>query len=242
MKHLKITNDSMELEIIENKKSTFKNAYTDIFENLNFKTTFDIGTFEAYYSYIKNKLGKSAIESCKVVLSSDLCLSKKIPLYDITQKNNLNLSSNLDDIGNISNKLINSDLITTYYCENDIDILTACLFHFVSNGYLVRQCSNCKKWFLTKDRRSKYCDRTNDKNMTCLQQHNSQRELNRRKDPAIALDKKIRDRLDKRSSDEINIYIAEYDKVKSKCNEVEMLNWLKEQDKKYLKRKTGGAK
>jgi len=243
MKKTKITNDNFNIEIIEDEKLITKNASVDIFNNIDMNTNFSIGTFEGYFSYIKNELGKSDDESCKIVLSSNLCLSKKIPLYDVTHKNELDLSCGVEDIKNICNKLIKSDIVTTFYCDNDTDVITACLFYFVSKGYILKNCPNCHQWFLEKKAKVKYCSRTNEKNMTCLQQHNSAKEMERREsNPIVALDKKIRDRLSNRATNDIEQYIIEYERTREKYNDKELKKWLEEKDNYYLIRKKGGNK
>lgn len=236
-----ITNDNLDIVMVKNKTQTTKNMNKDILHNLDIgKNLLDIGTFESYYSYIKDKLKQPSEVACRIVLSSDLCFSHRIPPFEINTKNNIDLSKSLNDVDKTSKELLKSDIITTYYCdENEMfmkDLLSACLYHFTCSGYLIKQCPMCKNFFLEKNKRIQFCSDV------CRKKHNSNKEMQRRKDnPIVALDKKIRDmfsvRGDMESEAEFEKYTQEYSKLKKKLNDDNLLKWLKEQHNNYLRRK-----
>ena len=233
-----IKNDELDIEIIENNTSKKININKDILHNLGInKNFFDIGTFESYYSYIFNELKQSREVSSRIVLCSKLCFSHRIPPFEIKTNNNINMTNDLGNIKDICIKLLQSDTITTYHCENTQDLLSACIYHFTCNGYLIKQCPICKSFFLEKKKKVLFCSDI------CKRKNATNKEMERRKnDPKVAIDKKIRDMLSSRDGNEINQYMIEYQKAKDTMNDKQLLNWLNSQHINYLKKNKGGCK
>jgi len=173
--------DSMDITIV-NEKGRINLNVNDIFDEIkeSNSTYTHLGMFETVFNYCKENNFNNK-DSCLYILNSNLCLSKKIPPstveyisihYNKYQITNWEIPSSkeLDKIfENISDNSFKIKI--TYECKTRIDIFTACLFHFVSRGHILKVCPHCKKWFLTKSRNDQvYCDRNSPQypNMNCV--------------------------------------------------------------------------
>ena len=60
--------------------------------------------------------------------------------------------------------------VYSYECNRILDLCLSCLHYILANGYTVKKCAVCNKYFVAKNRSDTlYCDRTspNDKTKTC---------------------------------------------------------------------------
>lgn len=99
--------------------------------------------------------------------------SSKSDYYEL---NDYNLSQISDDemfkskITDIKKTIKKSKIktITIYECKNDLEIICACIYHFVKNGHSIGKCSYCGKYFITTKRiLEKYCLRNSNGNKNC---------------------------------------------------------------------------
>ena len=153
---------------VEKDKNVVLNV-NDIFDNIQESNSIyvHIGLFSTIFNYCMNS-NLSIKDSVNFILNSNLCLSKKIPPYTIEYLNdnsinikNLELPSS-DELCNIIDEMkkTSTKIRTNYECENNLDIISACIHYFVSRGHKLKVCKHCKKWFLTDNRNDQeYCKR-----------------------------------------------------------------------------------
>lgn len=173
-----IENDNFNVKVVENNsKETIINASIDIF---NIKDDVFKGLLGAI-----NDLNNVNIDNVYLLICAWYGEipkhSKKYSvngneLKDTLYLKNYNLS-NLNDLEafNKNIKVIKKSLlnkkkaaITTYYCDNKVEIAIACIYHYTKYGHSLRKCECCNQYFISlKKQDEKYCVRLNDNKKTC---------------------------------------------------------------------------
>ncbi len=90
---------------------------------------------------------------------------------------------------------IESEKLTTYYCDNLQDIVVALIYHTLKSDYIFKECGNCKKLFVpTTNRNEEFCDRISPQysTKTCKAANVLMKSLEREKSSELKiLEKKI---------------------------------------------------
>jgi len=159
-----------------------------------------------------------------------------------------NFNENKENIGiyySLRDKNENDVYSTTYVCNDFLDICISSLHFILSNGYSIRQCENCGKYYIPYNRSDTlYCDRASPQveNKTCKEYGAFKTyQDNLKINEAMGLYRKIymqKQMLAKRNPD-IDTYKNEFEEFKKESkqwkedikkgakNELDYLEWLK---------------
>lgn len=238
---LTICNDDLLVDIYslntdEDKNKHQKLNVNDLIKNSGIIEDKLLQQFNYFYNYIVNELKLKREFALKKVISSNLSFNRRIPLHYVKEFGDYSLYDDKEKIESQILNSINDDVVTLYYCNDRTDWVIACLYHFLKSEYSLKKCPQCNNWFLEKKKKIIYCSDS------CNKKNKSIREMKRRENnPIVAMDKKIRDMLDSRNTDELYKYISDYKMYKEKYNDEELLNWLQQEHKNYLVRNKDGV-
>lgn len=163
-----MNDEDMFIKIISNKKELVVNV-NDTFDEICEDNALyvHIGIFKTIFDYCIN-CNLSIKDSVTFVLNSNMCLSKKIPVYKevFTSLNQIKIKNwelpTENELNDIADKIAisPSKKQTIYECENNLDVITACIYHFCKRGHRLETCKHCKKWFISESRNDQtYCKR-----------------------------------------------------------------------------------
>jgi len=220
-------NDSNLVVTINDKKGLRKANFNDMLKNINMNIYFALGTFKAYYDELKKSRLLKTEQICKILLTSKLFPSHRIPSNYQLLKTDIDLSNGTDKIEKIALRLFNTPINTIYECKNNEDIISACLYHYITKGYILKYCANCENWFLGKGKKeccSTKCKNEYDKK---YKTHKVNLEKQRIQQPIPRKLKQIRQMLEKRNTSDKEIFESELRIFKeNNPTDEKLLNWL----------------
>lgn len=182
---------------IDNKKELIDiNEYLLNTQDINIKLI--LTSIVERYKYITEELQQTPLTACEIILQSNLSFNKRIPLHEVINSYDVNLSSTEKEIQRQIKKQLEKDKITVYYCDTTNDIYEAIIYHYSINGYNLRQCQQCGNCFFRNDKRGLYCKNCSDK---VTQNNKNIKAKERLKDPTEQLIHKIGARLRARTKD-----------------------------------------
>ncbi|MDD2391982.1 MAG: DUF6076 domain-containing protein [Bacilli bacterium] len=225
MYNLIIRNDDFNIKIVdvENKKERYINASYDIFDFQDKDSKYIINLF---ISMCENLFEGKYNNDYVIFFFTTMILAEDFPLKKFLQPKvfqnadkilkqlprNLEFSKILDEqyarkFKKDFNKLFNrqkADTITTYYCENECEIVASCLLHFIKLGKPIIKCSHCGKYFIPVNRNdTKYCDRLNNNNKTCKEINMYNKQIESIRDVEKKLYKSVYNTIRNRNSEEL---------------------------------------
>lgn len=150
------------------------------------------------YKYITVELQQTPITACEIILQSNLSFNKRIPLHEVKNSYDVNLSSTEKEIQKQIRKHLSEDKITVYYCDTVRDIYEAIIYHYLINEYYLRQCQQCGACYFRDDKRGLYCKNCSDE---ITQNNKNINAKERLKDPTEQLIHKIGARLRARTNE-----------------------------------------
>lgn len=199
----------------------------DIFKKLvDIKIDKCLQVFLSLYNKFK-KINLMSLKELLLIAFKSEYPSIRIPLDEI----NIDFDFTIYDI-DIEKFLKNKhDTYTVYYCNNNCDLILACVFYYLQYGYRLKKCPICKNWFIeNKNVKQKFCDEK------CRKKSNSIRSLqNRNNNPIAKVLKKIVDMLQSRDTNELQKFYAEYQQIRDKLSKDELLKWLQNKHQELKK-------
>ena len=173
-----IKNDDFNIKVIDNNNNENNiNASVDIFNNndnvflglLGVINGFENIDIDNIYLLICAWYGEIPKHTQKYIVSgNELENTLHLKNYNLSNLNDLELFNK--NIKVIKKRLLNKKkaIITTYICDNKIEIAVACLYHYIKYGHSLRKCECCNQYFISlKKKDEKYCVRLNDNKKTC---------------------------------------------------------------------------
>lgn len=236
-------------ELIAIKKDNKKETIININEYLKTKSL-SLQYFIDYFNYFVNELYQEPLFACKLILESGSFFKKRIPLSNI-ETHSIKLFDNIDTIRKNINTIRDGDKIYKYYCDDDMDILIAIIYHCISQGYYLRQCEKCGTCFFKDDKKGKYCNECSQTSISNSKNEYSQKKKNNPIEITISA---IHSKLNARKNNEYKYILTSSDfnkeleeKRKQKSTGIITDNqfnaWVMKCDKKArLKKKDGGSK
>ena len=223
MKVIKIKKNSLELEI-NNEKANANEIIKDIWANEKLiSVQMQLTTFFEKYNELTNDISFRKQNDVNVLLS--ICNFPN-PNIDF----GLDLNSNIQDINKAFEDYKNNNTVI-YKVTTVQELLSVILYHYISNGYKLKNCVICDNFFLEKDYRVSYCSEK------CKKRSNSKKEIERRKKDEIAhLYKLTYSMLDNRGDEYFDNFKLDYKRNKMVMSKKELKKWL-EQTHKSLKRR-----
>lgn len=210
-------------------------------------TYMQLGIFNMHFKNFPIKNNKDKAKACVFILSK-IVFNREIPKYteryifnkkdDVEYKYGNAELPNSEELHSILKEFKNSHIQKeiSYKCKYKRDVIVVCLYHFISRGYVLKECPICSEFFLTNTPKDKYCKRNNN---YCSKKAHSVKTLQKRNsNPIQKYNKRIRDMLENRKDGiDIDIYREDYERVKLEYDEKQLLEWLKEKHKNYLIKK-----
>lgn len=248
---LKITNDDFNVEIIDNKGIRNINASYDIFDfNDEDSKKFINGYTSMGNDFFKGQFNNEFTMFYISLVTNIPEIKKRQLTNNVIREDSLKYNgnflfgeNNLPKYKKELNKLWKdyqnntNDIITTYHCDNNKDIIVSCLIHFINAGRTIVKCSRCGKYFIpTKRNDTKYCDRIDSQtNKTCKELNIYQKQLENGKEEEKKIYKSVYNTLRNKygsQSKEMNDFMtnAQMWKDKLKNNTItkkEYIEWLK---------------
>ena len=173
-----IKNDDFNIKVIDNNNNENNiNASVDIFNNndnvflglLGVINGFENIDIDNIYLLICAWYGEIPKHTQKYIVSgNELENTLHLKNYNLSNLNDLELFNK--NIKVIKKRLLNKKkaIITTYICDNKIEIAVACLYNYIKYGHSLRKCECCNQYFISlKKKDEKYCVRLNDNKKTC---------------------------------------------------------------------------
>lgn len=239
---LEIENDNLMIKIDNN----VINASIDIFSNIDditkgmIECLLELNNITLETAFYILSMWCGGIPNHKIkYLNSSKSDYYELNDYNFSQIENKELLNNkITDIKkSIKNKKIKT--ITTYECNSNIEIVSACIYHFIKNGHSIRKCSHCGKYFITTKRiLEKYCLRTNESGKTCRDIANNKNRMESQKKEPQLTEHRVRTNLLKNASQEVyNEFMKEKAIWKEKYKKElitldEYITWLKSNNKR----------
>ena len=234
-------------ELVAIKKEIDKETKIDINKYLKNKVL-SMQYFKDYFYYLVDELYQEPLFACKLILESGSFFKKRIPLSYI-ETPTIKLFDNISTVRENINKIKDGDKLYKYYCDDDMDMLIAIIYHCISQGYYLKQCENCGVCFFKEDKKGKYCYNCSKKNISKSKDKYSQK---KKDNPIEIIISSIHSKLNARKNNEdkyvltsnvFNDELREKRKLKSlgKITDNEFNTWVLESEKK-ARLKNGGSK
>ena len=152
-----------------------------------------------------------------------------------------NLDTKNVSIEKTYNKFKNDKVYSHRFTTNK-ELISIILFHFITHGYILKQCIICDNFFITKDNKNKCCSEE------CRKKRHSHRSIEYKDNNPLQKEKaNIRDMLKARADideDELNNAIKKCDRIikSGKYTNDEKLAKLKEYHTDLYRNNEGGSK
>lgn len=234
---IEITLNDKNLNVgIQDIKGYREKNINDLLKNIDMPIHLSLGAFKDFYDGVKKVHLLKDDEICKILLNSKILPNHRIPASYQKTDTNIDLSCDKNKIIDTATKILNAPLYTIYECKTETDIISACIYHFISKGYILKFCNNCKHWFIGKGKKgccSSECEKEYNQKYESKKISN---EKIRQKKPIPKKLKQIRDMLGRRNTNEKEIF--EKDLLNFKNNnptEDQLLNYLSQEHDRYRK-------
>ncbi len=154
------------IEIVQGDGNNNKKQIIDINDYLlntqDFNINLILTNIVERYKYITEELQQTPLTACEIILQSNLSFNSRIPLHEVQNSYDVNLSSSEKEIQTQIKKHLSEDKITVYYCNTIYDIYEAIIYHYLINDYYLRQCKHCGSCYFRDDKRGLYCKKCSD--------------------------------------------------------------------------------
>lgn len=227
-------------ELIAIKKEPRSNTRIDINEYIKSRPL-SLQFFVDYFDLFVNQLKLGRLFACKMILESGIFdkNKKRVPLSEIKSLN-IDLFGDYKKLIKEIEKIKSADKLYVYYCNDDIDILMAIIYHCISRGYYLRKCKKCGCFFFKYDKKGIYCNYCSKQNIVNSKEINYKK---RKSDTAENTIHRIQSKLTARENYEykyvltkavFNKDLQEQRKLKriGKITDKQFDKWAMEMDKK----------
>jgi len=159
-KELIIKNNSFDVTIIDRNNDTVNIVNINDFLRINYVEDYMefIRFKHAYFHITENRQEKPKV-ACDLLLNNSISFDRRIPLHQINNIYGLSKDISEKDLNKAIDDYNSGKREYTYYCNDEIDLIVAILYHFLTNDFHLRQCRECSSVFMKSSKQGFYCSK-----------------------------------------------------------------------------------